>query len=318
MKKSSTSTPHDALFKTFLKYPETARDFIEIHLPSRLRTLCDLTTLELKPASFIEENLRAYYSDVLWSMKTSEGDGYIYVVIEHQSREDIHMAFRLMRYSMAVMQRHIEHDKRRPLPLVIPMLFYHGSRSPYPWSLCWLDEFAAPTTARKLYSAAFPLVDVTVVPDDEIVQHRRVALLELIQKHIRQRDLMGLLDQLVVLLVTECANDSQITALLNYILLTGDEARFKAFISELTRRMPHHRERIMTIAERIHNDGWLLGRERGRKEGKVEGERSLLRLLLQNGADPEWIQRYTGLSAEQMQALDQPLPESKREPWIEY
>ena len=216
------------------------------------------------------------------------------------------MAFRLMRYSMAVMQRHIEHDKRRQLPLVIPMLFYHGSRSPYPWSLCWLDEFAAPTTARKLYSAAFPLVDVTVVPDDEIVQHRRVALLELIQKHIRQRDLMGLIDQLVVLLVTECANDSQITALLNYILLTGDEARFKAFISELTRRMPQHRERIMTIAERIHNDGY------------IKGEQRILRLFLQNGVDPEWIQKITGLSTEQMQALEQPLPESKREPWIEY
>ncbi len=97
------------------------------------------------------------------------------------------------------------------------------------------------------------------MPDDEIVQHRRVALLELIQKHIRQRDLMGLIDQLVVLLVTECANDSQITALLNYILLTGDEARFNEFISELTRRMPQHRERIMTIAERIHNDGYIKG-----------------------------------------------------------
>ncbi|EPK4608429.1 Rpn family recombination-promoting nuclease/putative transposase, partial [Citrobacter freundii] len=45
MKKSPTSTPHDALFKTFLKYPETARDFIEIHLPSTLRTLCDFSTL---------------------------------------------------------------------------------------------------------------------------------------------------------------------------------------------------------------------------------------------------------------------------------
>ena len=241
---------------------------MEIHLPKDLRELCDLDSLKLESASFVDEKLRALHSDILWSVKTREGDGYIYVVIEHQSREDIHMAFRLMRYSMAVMQRHIEHDKRRPLPLVIPMLFYHGSRSPYPWSLCWLDEFADPTTARKLYSAAFPLVDITVVPDDEIVQHRRVALLELIQKHIRQRDLMGLIDQLVILLVTECANDSQITALLNYILLTGDEARFKAFISELTRRMPHHRERIMTIAERIHNDGWLLGRERGRKKGK--------------------------------------------------
>ncbi|EOL1193123.1 Rpn family recombination-promoting nuclease/putative transposase [Escherichia coli] len=297
----TTSTPHDALFKSFLTHPDTARDFMEIHLPKDLRELCDLDSLKLESASFVDEKLRALHSDILWSVKTREGDGYIYVVIEHQSREDIHMAFRLMRYSMAVMQRHIEHDKRRPLPLVIPMLFYHGSRSPYPWSLCWLDEFADPTTARKLYSAAFPLVDVTVVPDDEIVQHRRVALLELI-------------DQLVVLLVTECANDSQITALLNYILLTGDEARFKKFISELTRRMPQQRERIMTIAERIHNDGWLLGREKG----KEEGEQRLLRLLLQNGADPEWIQKITGLSAEQMQALDQPLPESKRDPWIEY
>ena len=54
------------------------------------------------------------------------------------------------------------------------------------------------------------------------------------------------------------------------------------------------------------------------KGGKKKKREQLLRLLLQNGADPEWIQRYTGLSAEQMQALDQPLPEIKREPWIEY
>lgn len=120
----TTSTPHDALFKTFLTHPDTARDFMEIHLPKGLRELCDLDTLKLESASFVDENLRALHSDILWSVKTREGEGYIYVVIEHQSREDIHMAFRLMRYSMAVMQRHIEHDKRQPLPLVIPMLFF--------------------------------------------------------------------------------------------------------------------------------------------------------------------------------------------------
>ncbi|MGQ7178810.1 Rpn family recombination-promoting nuclease/putative transposase, partial [Escherichia coli] len=108
----STSTPHDALFKSFLTHPGTARDFMEIHLPKDLRELCDLDSLKLESASFVDEKLRALHSDILWSVKTREGDGYIYVVIEHQSREDIHMAFRLMRYSMAVMQRHIEHDKR--------------------------------------------------------------------------------------------------------------------------------------------------------------------------------------------------------------
>ena len=120
----TTSTPHDALFKSFLTHSDTARDFMEIHLPKDLRELCDLDSLKLESASFVDEKLRALHSDILWSVKTREGDGYIYVVIEHQSREDIHMAFRLMRYSMAVMQRHIEHDKRRQLPLGIPMLVF--------------------------------------------------------------------------------------------------------------------------------------------------------------------------------------------------
>lgn len=108
MKKSPTSTPHDAVFKTFLRHPDTARDFLNIHLPHSLRIRCDLTTLKLAPDSFIEKNLRAFYSDVLWSLKTCEGDGYIYVVIEHQSTPDAHMAFRLMRYATAAMQRHLD------------------------------------------------------------------------------------------------------------------------------------------------------------------------------------------------------------------
>ncbi|HCJ9626836.1 TPA: Rpn family recombination-promoting nuclease/putative transposase, partial [Escherichia coli] len=88
----TTSTPHDALFKSFLTHPDTARDFMEIHLPKDLRELCDLDSLKLESASFVDEKLRALHSDILWSVKTREGDGYIYVVIEHQSREDIHMA----------------------------------------------------------------------------------------------------------------------------------------------------------------------------------------------------------------------------------
>ncbi|MBR7309694.1 hypothetical protein G3W15_27190, partial [Klebsiella pneumoniae] len=81
----------------------------------------------------------------------------------------------------------------------------HGVDSPYPFSLCWLDEFANPEVARRLYAAAFLLVDITVVSDDDIMQHRRIALLELIQKHIRQRDLLGLVERIASLLVTGCA-----------------------------------------------------------------------------------------------------------------
>ena len=90
-----------------------------------------------------------------------------------------------------------------------------------------------------------------MVPDDEIMQHRKMALLELIQKHIRQRDLLGLVDQIVSLLVTGNTNDRQLKALFNYVLQTGDAQRFRAFIGEITERAPQEKEKLMTIADRL-------------------------------------------------------------------
>ncbi len=275
------------VFKQFLYHPDTARDFLDIYLPSTLRELCDLQTLKLESGSFIEDSLRASYSDVLWSLKTNEGDGYIYVVIEHQSSPDAHMAFRLMRYAMAAMQRHLDAG-HKTLPLVIPMLFYHGALSPYPFSLCWLDEFDDPIVARQLYSATFPLVDITVIPDDEIMQHRRIALLELMQKHIRKRDLMGLVEQLVSLLATGYANDSQLKTLFNYMMQFGNTPHVDKFIREVAQRVPQQKESLMTIAEVLQ------------QEAKQQEALRIAQMMLANGISHEIILKITGLSAKDL------------------
>ncbi|ENM2867270.1 Rpn family recombination-promoting nuclease/putative transposase [Citrobacter koseri] len=303
MKKGTTSTPHDAVFKTFLCHPNTAHDFLEIHLPLALLELCDLSTLKLESGSFIEEDLRAYYSDVLWSLKTTGGDGYIYVVIEHQSSPDAHMAFRLMRYAIAAMQHHLDAGHKR-LPLVVPMLFYHDIDSPYPYSLCWLDEFADPELARQLYAAAFPLVDITVTPDSEIMQHRRIALLELIQKHIRQRDLMGLVEQLASLLVMGYTTDSQLKVLFNYMMQCGDASRFSQFIHEVAERSPQHKESLMTIAERLHEAGRQEGMQQGLQQGQRAEAQRIARTMLEDGIDRDTVLRITGLAVEEVIALN--------------
>lgn len=295
MTTATTSTPHDAVFKTFLHHPETARDFLEIHLPACLQKLCDFNTLKLESESFIEADLRSCYSDVLWSLHTRDGGGYVYVVIEHQSSADPHMAFRLLRYAMTVMQRHLDAGHKE-LPLVIPMLFYHGNRSPYPYSLCWLDAFADPVAARQLYASAFPLVDITVVPDDEILTHRRMALLELMQKYIRQRDLMGLVEQLATLLLTGCANDTQLQAMFNYILQSGDASRFNEFMQEMAQRIPQHKERLMTIAERLR----LEGLQEGVQQGKREAALRIAQTMLAQGIAREMVLLVTGLSEEDL------------------
>ena len=310
MKKKNNPTPHDATFRQFLTQPDVARDFMQLHLPAELRAICDLTTLKLESGSFVEDDLRQFYSDVLYSLKTSAGDGYIHVLIEHQSTPDKHMAFRLIRYAVAAMQRHLEAGHKK-LPLVIPVLFYTGKRSPYPYSTRWLDAFDDPARAERLYGGAFPLVDVTVIQDDEIMTHRSMAALTLLQKHIHQRDIATLTDRLATLLMANTLSSPQIVALIHYLLQAGESADYEAFVRELARRVPQHGDALMTIAQQLEQKGLekgiQLGEERGIERGIQLGEQrgklEVARTMLQNGLDCDTVMKMTGLSADDLEPL---------------
>ncbi|EAC1404074.1 putative transposase [Escherichia coli] len=301
-KKNTTPTPHDATFRQFMTQPDIARDFMELHLPAELRAICDLSTLKLESGSFIEDDLRQYFSDILYSLKTSGGnDGYVHVLIEHQSSPDKHIASRMFRYAVAAMQRHLDAGHKK-LPLVIPVLFYTGKRSPYPYSTRWLDEFEEPELAGKLYSSAFPLVDVTVIDDEDIMNHRRMAALTLLMKHIRQRDMMELLDRLPRVMV-EWISPEQVRVLINYIVNAG-EAPAPEFMRALAERLPQHEDELMTIAQQLEQigiekgirQGILLGEQRGIEKGKLE----VARTMLQNGLDRNTVMKMTGLTEDDL------------------
>ncbi|EHX2188045.1 Rpn family recombination-promoting nuclease/putative transposase [Salmonella enterica subsp. enterica serovar Kedougou] len=287
-KKNGTPTPHDAAFRSFLANPDVARDFMDIHLPAELRAMCDLSTLHLESGTFVEDDLRQYASDILWSMKTTTGDdGYIHLLIEHQSGYDKNIAFRQMRYAVAAMQRHLDagHDK---LPLVIPLQFYHGERSPYPHSTNWLHCFSNPEMACKIYTNPFPLVDVTVLDDDEIVNHRRMAALTLLMKHVRQRDMMELLDRLSLVMVK--VSDEQVRVLIHY-MMNASEFLSQEFMQGLAARLPQHEEKIMTLAERLE------------QKGEIKKAREIARQLQKMGMTPEQIKQATGLSDAELKKI---------------
>jgi len=300
----STATPHDATFRQFLKIPDIARDFMEIHLPAELRAICDLSTLKLENGSFVEENLRQYFSDILYSLKTvGGGKGYVQVLIEHQSSPDKHMAFRMIRYAVAAMQSHLDAGHKK-LPLVIPVLFYTGKRTPYPYSTNWLQEFADPELAKNLYSNDFPLVDITAIPDEEIMEHRSMAALTLLQKHIHQRNLTVLIDKLVAVLLTDYLASPQVEALINYIIQAGETADAGAFVRELALRVPQHGNELMTIAQQLEQKGRKEGILQGREEGREEGIRTVAHSMLQQGIDYDLVIKLTGLRMEELVVLN--------------
>lgn len=130
MVKLAASTPHDAVSKKIMSYSEMVRGFLDVHLPIVLHRTYDLQMLKLEPVSFIGQDPRAYYSDVVWLLGTRGGQGHIYCVTKHQSTAVPHTAFHLMRYVTAAMQ-HYPDAGNKTLPLVVLMLSYHSQQSPY-------------------------------------------------------------------------------------------------------------------------------------------------------------------------------------------
>ncbi|HGJ5864346.1 Rpn family recombination-promoting nuclease/putative transposase [Arsenophonus nasoniae] len=275
-------------------------------LPDKIRALCDLDSLKVESGSFIDSEMKNYQSDILYSVKTTKGKGYFYLLIEAQSSPDKLIAWRLMRYSMAAMHKHLENGHKQ-LPLVFPILFFSGEQSPHPYSTNWLDCFEDRKLAESIYTNPFRLADVTTLDDGEIMQHKRMALLTLIQKHIRRRDMTELLDSIVKLLSYNYYTDNQVITMFNYLIQEGNAKKPMEFITEIAKQSEKHEGALMTIAQQIEEIGIKKGIQQGKIEGIQEGmKKAKMELaieMLNNGMDKESIKKLTKLSDEELNSL---------------
>ncbi|WP_119963842.1 Rpn family recombination-promoting nuclease/putative transposase, partial [Candidatus Fukatsuia symbiotica] len=240
-------SPHDAFCKKFLGNLEVARDFLKTHLPPAILEKCDLSTLKVEDCSFVDENLRQYFSDIVYSMQMNDGSkAYIQCIIEHQSNPQLLMTFRELRYCVGIWQKYFDKNPNEKLPIVVPILFYHGKRRPYPYSRDLMDCFVDPELAREIYTKPFPLVDISVIPDEEIMTHGHVALMELVQKHIYMRDMINIVGPIAELLNKGYTNRELFHALLYYITYQGETKNTEKFFKALVDQTPTYREDIMT------------------------------------------------------------------------
>lgn len=131
--KKPIHSAHDKFFKKALSNLTIAQEFFGTHLPPTFKKLIDLSTLSIEKGSFVDSALREHLSDMLYKVNIDNREGYIYILLEAQSTPDELMAFRVLEYSVQIMRRHLDkqaHDKKpETLPLVMPVVFYSGTRS---------------------------------------------------------------------------------------------------------------------------------------------------------------------------------------------
>ena len=69
--------PFDVCWKAGMQQVSVARDFFEARLPEPIKKNLDLSTLELKPSSFVDRRFKQTHSDILYGVSTRAGYGYL-------------------------------------------------------------------------------------------------------------------------------------------------------------------------------------------------------------------------------------------------
>ncbi|STV96431.1 transposase [Klebsiella michiganensis] len=96
------------------------------------------------------------------------------------------------------------------------------------------------------------------------------------------------MEHLTAILLSGYANDRQLKTLFNYLIHSGKALRLGKFIREVAQRVPQHKEKLMTIAERLREVGRRQGKREGRLEGVEEGQRAEAQRIAQTMLAEVW------------------------------
>ena len=269
--------PHDAFFKERLANVETARDFVANYLPSDVVEVFDLSTLAISKDSFVDEELRSHYSDLLYQVGLKGGgEALIGLLFEHKSHPEGDVAFDLLRYKVQAWRLRRLQGKGLPLPPIVGVVFYHGCER---WQVsAEFGELVAAPEALRRYVPAFryELCDLSRYSDDELKGEVGLRAALLLMKHIFDDAPAAHVEKALRLLFEALGPKTgleSIEAYLRYVVGASDRLGAEEFKALLDRLDPElGGEMMLTLAEQWKNEGKIEGKIEGKNEGKIEGK----------------------------------------------
>ncbi len=272
-----TNNIHDTLFRYTMSHRDVAADFLCHYLPADVTSHLRLDTLTIAKDTFVAPDQREHYSDLLYTV-LQQGDkpGFVYFLFEHKSQPDRLVALQVLRYMVEIWELHRKQHKRaKALPLIIPIVVYHGKRRRNVSRL--VDLIDLPTLANKAYVPCFELAfyDFSPASDEKI---KGVIALRLMLTCFRAKNNPTTVDHVMEIfgLLAKLDNTETsmrwIEVIATYLFQTMDIDRNVMHNIASLKLDVSKEETIMTLAERLRKEGRMEGKKEGRMEGKMEGE----------------------------------------------
>jgi predicted transposase/invertase (TIGR01784 family) len=150
---------HDAFCKEKLLDVQYAREILKYLFRSEVRELLDLEKLTIDPESYIEDDLKKLYADVVYRIpiKKSKKNIVVFVLFELKTKNNKWTIFQIVKYIIRIWNREWRKAKKEKrlkhflFPMVIPVIFHHGKTA-----------FTAPTELIKLVQVIADLEPFTL------------------------------------------------------------------------------------------------------------------------------------------------------------
>ena len=273
------SGPHDRFFRYVLEHPGRAAALLHALLPPGFAARLDWSTLRSQSTAIVDTAIRETRNDLLFSVQLRGGSRPAFILLEHQSSVDGRMAARMLEYVSRLLH-HWEkrHPSGGPLPLILPVVLYHGPRGPWtaPRRLEELLELPLKQARREgwlkhLVRLEYVLYDLMTRSERELktlpcppLVRLALVLLRLTSTRELNRRLMHQVD-----LFKEVYGSPQgrreLEAVVYYLRERGTKTTGK-----VTRQVLGYVMREQRVEELMWTEGQRL-RAEGRRVGRVEG-----------------------------------------------
>jgi predicted transposase/invertase (TIGR01784 family) len=298
--KKHIAKAHDHFFRMMMSDIRVAREFFETHLPKEVLAVTNLNKLELQSGTYINDMRKESIADMLFKTEIAGQTAYIYLVVDHQSRPDELMPFRVLKYICNFIEQDLKSTGNKRIPLILPIVVYHG-KQPWNYSNDINELVDAPKHLVDAYFLKpFSLIDLNKIEDEVLKQNMWLGVMELTLKHIFAKDMLPYITDIIELLknLEKADGKNFIEVVLTYILDRGELSNKDTFIDLVTTRLaPDVGKKIMTIAEQLKAEGI----QQGIHEGLYKA--GIVLAKLKQGININVIAQETGLSIEEIELL---------------
>ena len=301
---------HDKIFRTVLDRKSDAIVLIN----KALNTQLEVQDIEKYNSSFINKVFQNREADIVYKIK----DRSIFILIEHQTKVDYLMPYRILEYEVAIMQSAIDLDKIKnkesKIPLVIPIVLYTGNKK---WNAKkYLEENQEKIEGIENGLGNYNLIDINELTEKELLEDNSfISKMMLIEKSKNTENIVEILEKIVK--ITKEEDKETLRRIISIILeekigitkakeliekMEGDEGNMLAVVDMI------RRENQMYI-EIGKKEGKIEGKKEGKKEGVKQGELKekikIVTNMLKEKFNIETIQKITGINKEEIEKIAQ-------------